>query len=70
MIYIFKTSVKLQKEVSQLKPYLNGLLKQDKWNFDLEDCDKILRIDTSTKTTETIIKLLKDKGFECEELQY
>ena len=38
------------------------------WNFDLEDCDKILRIDSPTEITETIIKLLQEKGFKCEEL--
>jgi len=68
MIYVFKTSVRLKKEVRQLTPHLNDLLRQSKWNFDLEDCDKILRIDTSTDKTETIVKLLHNKGFDCEEL--
>jgi hypothetical protein len=68
MIYVFITSVKTKQEVGQLKPYLNDLLKQAKWNFDLEDCDKILRIDIETEITQSIINLLKDKGFYCEEL--
>ncbi len=68
MIYVFKTSVKLKKEVRGLKPHLNELLRQAKWNFDLEDCDKILRIDSETEICKTIIKLLQDKGFDCEEL--
>ncbi|WP_444660042.1 hypothetical protein [Flavobacterium columnare] len=68
MIYVFITSVKTEQEVGQLKPHLNDLLKQAKWNFDIEDCDKILRIDIETKITQSIINLLKDKGFYCEEL--
>ncbi|CAD0003968.1 hypothetical protein [Flavobacterium salmonis] len=68
MIYVFITSVKTEQEVGQLKPHLNDLLKQAKWNFDLEDCDKILRIDIETEITQSIINLLKDKGFYCEEL--
>jgi hypothetical protein len=68
MIYVFITSVKTEQEVGQLKPHLNDLLKQAEWNFDIEDCDKILRIDTSTEITENIIKLLYDNGFYCEEL--
>ena len=68
MIYVFKTSVKRIKEVGQLKPHLNELLKQAKWNFDLEDCDKILRIESQTIISEEVIKLLQENGFECEEL--
>lgn len=68
MIYVFITSVKTKQEIGQLKPHLNDLLKQAKWNFDLEDCDKILRIDIETEITQSIINLLQDKGFDCEEL--
>ncbi|MBT1705034.1 hypothetical protein [Chryseosolibacter indicus] len=68
MIHVFKTSVRLKKEVMQLAPYLNELLRQARWNFDLEDCDRILRIETPRETTETVIKLLQNKGFDCEEL--
>jgi len=68
MVYVFKTSVKTKKEIRQLKPSLDKLLIQSKWNFDLEDCDKILRIDTQNEVSATIIKLLQEKGFNCEEL--
>ncbi len=68
MIYVFMTSVKTEQEVGLLKPHLNDLLKQTKWNFDLDDCDRILRIDSETGITQTVIKLLHDKGFDCEEL--
>ncbi len=67
-IYVFKTSVKTKKDVRQLKSLLNELLKQAKWNFDLEDCDKILRIDSQTEISQPVIKLLQNIGFDCEEL--
>ncbi len=67
-MYLFITSVKTEQEIGQLKPHLNDLLKHAKWNFDLEDCDKILRIDIETEITQSIINLLKDKGFYCQEL--
>ncbi|MEJ0105481.1 MAG: hypothetical protein WDO19_24265 [Bacteroidota bacterium] len=47
---------------------MNELLKQAKWNFDLEDCDKILRIDSQTEISQPVIKLLQNIGFDCEEL--
>ena len=68
MIYVFKTSVRHKKHVLQLSPYLNDLLQQSKWNFDLQDCDNILRIDSSEEILETVPKLLQDNGFHCSEL--
>lgn len=38
------------------------------WNFDLEDCDKILRIDTELNNTAKKIQILKENSFDCEEL--
>jgi len=69
-IYVFKTSVENPGEVERLRPSLNNTLKLARWSFDLEDCDHILRIETTTEPPEAIIKLLKDEGFDCEELSY
>lgn len=68
MIYVFMTSVKTKKNIRELKSHLNDLCKQTKWNFDLDDCDKILRIDSETEISQSVIHLLKSLGFECEEL--
>ncbi len=69
MIYVFKTSVKNKKHIRQLSPFLNNLLQQSKWNFDLEDCDKILRIDSKENLRLKIIDLLNMQKFNCEELE-
>ncbi|MDX2281000.1 MAG: hypothetical protein NW218_15540 [Saprospiraceae bacterium] len=68
MIYVFKTSVKTKKAVKQLTPKLNDLLPSSHWNFDLEDCDHILRIASKIEISEKAIKLLQDNGFDCVEL--
>lgn len=49
MIYVLKTSVKTKRQVKNLKPYISKILPNEKWDFDLEDCDKILRIDGEEK---------------------
>jgi hypothetical protein len=66
MIYIFKTSVdtKLKFELSTV--LLNELLNNTICNFDLEDCDNILRIDSETEITESI---LNNEIFDCIELK-
>lgn len=67
MIHVFKTSVSSKKAVRHLSPFLNQILPSS-WNFDLEDCDKILRLKTSVEVAETVRKLLQEQGFACEEL--
>ncbi|KJD31835.1 hypothetical protein PK35_13735 [Tamlana nanhaiensis] len=68
-ILVFKTSITSQGEIKQLKPALNGLItKNGYWNFDLEDCDNIFRVETKTVTPSSILQLFKSFGFYCEEL--
>ncbi len=70
MIYIFATSVQSTQDVQRLRPYLNEKLPGAIWNFDLEDCDNIFRVDTPNEKATAIVKLLSDVGYECEELPY
>lgn len=66
-VYVFKTTVINQSHVKGLKSDLNKLAhKNEQWNFDLEDCDNILRIES--KEPEKFTKILEMKGFDCEEL--
>lgn len=46
MIFVFKTSVKTKIQIKKLKPHIDKILPIAKWNFDVEGCDKILRIDS------------------------
>jgi hypothetical protein len=68
MVNIFKTSVKTEKDILKLKPYLNELLSFTKWNFDLEDCDNIFRIESDDNILEDICKIFQTLGYNCEEL--
>ncbi len=68
MVYVFKTTVKIKKEVERLEPQLNEVLEQNQWNFDLEDCDKILRVESLTNVCDEVVEILQEHGFECEEL--
>ncbi|MDO6602271.1 hypothetical protein Q4538_06010 [Arenibacter palladensis] len=68
-VLVFKTSINSKREVKVLKPDLNKLIANNGyWNFDLEDCDNILRVETQRVTATTITSLLKNHGFLCEEL--
>ncbi|PZX94235.1 hypothetical protein DOS84_06325 [Flavobacterium aquariorum] len=67
MIEIFKTNVQFQKEARLIVDQLQSKLVTAKINFDLEDCDKILRIEGTKKiNNQYIIIYLKQLGYNCE----
>ena len=69
MIFVFKTSVKTKMQAKKLKPHIDKILPNEKWNFDLEDIDKILRIDSEENIGLEIIELLSSHNHTCDELE-
>lgn len=68
MIEVFKTNV---QEAEQSKMIVGKLLEyfpNSIINFDLEDCDKILRVHALSISNHTIIELLNSYGYHCEVL--
>jgi hypothetical protein len=68
MIEVFKTNV---QEVDQSIQIVGKLLEHfpnSAINFDLEDCDKILRIHGASISHTKIIELLDSYGYHCEVL--
>jgi len=69
-ILVFKTNVSSKKKVSKVKPLLTSVAAIKEWNFDLEDCDKVLRIETVGIGPAYVETLLQNAGFDCEVLDY
>lgn len=67
-VLVFKTSVQTYESVNQLKPLLDVLAGKGKWNFALDDCDRILRIVSCSVRPEEAVGLLAAQGFTCWEL--
>ena len=70
MIEIFKTNVKNAKQAATLATILRRRLPSAEINFDLEDCDKILRVEGEKICAVNIIHFMTSKGFECRVLEY
>jgi hypothetical protein len=68
MVEVFKTNVSHKEIADQLISTLQTHFPFSKINFDLEDCDKILRVENREVCIKTIIELVNHKGFECEVL--
>jgi hypothetical protein len=69
-ILIFKTDVSSKKKVSMIAPLLTSFPAIRRWNFDLEDCDKVLRIEATGLNPGSVELLLFKAGFNCREMEY
>jgi len=69
-ILIFTTSVAKPEQVTEVRPLLTSVPAITGWNFDLEDCDNILRIEADDISPRYIESLLQTAGFDCRELEY
>lgn len=68
MVEVFKTNV---QEVATSTMLIQKLLEQfqvDKISFDLEDCDRVLRVEGKRFFPEEIIDLVTSHGYQCEVL--
>lgn len=68
-VLVFKTSVQSGDHVRSLTPLLNSFAGTGHWNFALDDTDRILRIVSGEVKPLGAIRLLKEQGFECDELE-
>jgi len=70
MIEVFKTNVHTPDQTQMLIDQIHNVFEDYKINFDLEDCDNILRIENFTGTVESkvVIDLMLSFGFMAEVL--
>ena len=69
MVEVFKTNVTELADAELLIGELHKAFPFYKVNFDLDDCDNILRIESEENIALPIIDLLKIHSFDCEELE-
>jgi hypothetical protein len=68
MVEVFKTNVQETEQAGQIILKLLEFFPSFKINFDLSDCDKILRVEGNNICAEEIIELVNANGFETEVL--
>jgi len=65
IVEIFKTNVLENEQADYLIASLLAHFPQHKINFDLQDCDKILRVQGKNVCSEKIIELVNTSGYQC-----
>ncbi|GGB09711.1 MULTISPECIES: hypothetical protein [Mucilaginibacter] len=69
-VLVFATSVRQRRQVSRVQNLLTKIPAIAQWNFDLEDCDNILRVEAEDLSPRYIESLLQKAGIHCQELDY
>lgn len=63
---MFKTSVSKKSESHRIIQELKNIIPEARINFDLKDCDKILRIEATHFEIESIHSILHKHGYKSE----
>ena len=65
MLEVFKTNVQEPETAQQLVCILTSIFPDSRVNFDLQDCDNVLRVEGDIVQPERIIELVYARGFKA-----
>lgn len=66
MVEVFKTNITEKNTAKKLAEELCQIAPNVKINFDLDDCDRILRVESEQDISMTVIKHLCQLGYVCQ----
>lgn len=67
-VLVFKTNVGHIFDIESVKPVLEALPSVRQWHIDMQDVDRVLRIEATKISPKEIILALRHAGYHCEEL--
>lgn len=65
MVEVFKTNVAEAEHANQLVLLLQQQYPGGRITFDLEDCDRVLRVENTHVAADSVISLLQTHNYEC-----
>ena len=69
MVEVFKTNVNEVSEARKITALLLQHFPDSRINFDLHDCDKILRVEGKDLLIEKVVVLVNENGYFCAVLE-
>jgi hypothetical protein len=69
LILVFKTNLDKSGDLEKLSKTISGIPGLSRWNIDLEDCDRVLRVEAHSDIRGLIMTTVRSAGFYCEELE-
>ncbi|AKD55961.1 heavy-metal-associated domain-containing protein [Spirosoma radiotolerans] len=67
-VLVFKTNMVCAGCKQTVTKALSRFGNAIRWTVDLDDCDKILRVETTRISPHAILQVMHEAGFMCEEL--
>lgn len=67
--YVLATYVQ-DIQLLAIQPHLDAIVGKGQWNFDLEDCDKVLRLHCNHSNKQKVIRFLDRNELFHKELHY
>ncbi len=68
-ILVFKTNIRFKNQINAVRRHIEEEPQIIKWNLDLQDIDKILRIESIDLQPAVIESIVQKAGYYCEELK-
>ena len=68
VVEVFKTNVSNTEQSLRLQQCLLIMFPNCRIDFDLEDCDRVLRVEGENFAATNVMLVMKEQGFVCEEL--
>lgn len=68
-VLVYKTNINHKRDVEQVKPYFTDQSDILKWNVDIEDEDRVLRVEAQSDISSKIEHLVRNAGYLCWELE-
>ncbi|RZK44892.1 MAG: copper chaperone [Pedobacter sp.] len=68
-ILVFKTNLRYKKNISEAVSHIENIPGVSRWNVDLKDRDKVLRIEASNLAPKLVEETLTSIGYYCKELE-
>ncbi|HVG15398.1 MAG TPA: hypothetical protein VM935_10575 [Chitinophagaceae bacterium] len=65
VVEVFKTNVPDEVPAKELVTQLLSIFPKHRINFDLQDCDKILRVEGASIEETQIMNVVKSNGYSC-----
>jgi hypothetical protein len=68
-ILVFKTNLRYRKHIHHVGSHLDNLQGVIRWNVDMHDKDRILRIEAQGLSPRVVEHTVTHAGYSCEELE-
>ncbi|MEP0986037.1 hypothetical protein [Ekhidna sp.] len=68
-LFILKTNIQSQLQINKLRPVFQKYNHIARWTVDLDDIDRVLKVETKVDSEQSeLINLVRKQGIYCEEL--